>query len=598
MFSTNNYQEKVLLVIQLNRRDWMIKLTALGIGSVAFQRVLAHKVSVSGVITAQMIQDAQWIADIELTDAEKEVLAKQVQEQSENERKLRALNIDADTGPAMAFSPHFFAEHLPEDRTENENRVGTTSARTLDPSWSARTKNNGNSSIDWLDDVSVASTGILEQAVALRTGKITSQRLTELYLSRLKKFDPVLRCVVTLTEELALQQAKQADKELREGKDRGLLHGIPWGAKDIIAVPPFPTTWGAKPYKDTVRLNMATVAARLNEAGAVMLGKLSVGTLAMGDVWHEATTKNPWNVEQGSSGSSAGSSSAVGAGLCTFALGTETLGSIVSPTRRCRVMGLRPSFGRVSRYGCMTLAWSMDKVGPIARHAIDCGIVLHAIEGTDGRDPTVVDRPFIWPTAFDVKQLRVGFIESQLSESERIVFDQLKSDGAQMIPIAFPETIPMGALMVGLDVESAAMHDPLFRTAESDSDMGLWGPSFRKSQFARGIPYVQSMRARTLLIQETERVLRKVDVLLGSDDLVRTNLSGHPSMVVRFGTQELSSPRRSRETVENADAKPKPVVMAPRVIKLTAKFFGDAWLVAVADYIERQLPAKPELPAA
>ena len=218
------------------------------------------------------------------------------------------------------------------------------------------------------------------------------------------------------------------------------------------------------------------------------------------------------------------------------------------------------------------------------------------------KEPTDLTRPssivpFIWPSPFDVKKLRVGFIDSQLSESERIVFDQLKSDGAEMIPIEFPETIPLGALMVGLDVESAAMHDSLFRTAESDSDMGLWGPSFRKSQFARGIPYVQSMRARTLLIQETERVLRRVDVLLGSDDLVRTNLSGHPSMVVRFGTQELTTPRRSREPVENADSKPKPVVMAPRVIKLTAKFFGDAWLVAVADYIERTLPAKPELPA-
>jgi Asp-tRNA(Asn)/Glu-tRNA(Gln) amidotransferase A subunit family amidase len=584
-------------VIQPNRRDWMIKLSAIGIGSVAFQRVLAHKASVSGVITAQMINDAQWIADIELTDAEKEVLAKQVQEQSENERRLRALKIDADTGPAMAFLPHFFAEHLPEDRIEIDNRAGNTAARALDPSWSERTKQNHSGAIDWLDELSVAATGIIDQAEALRTGKLTSQRLTELYLSRLKKFDPVLRCVVTLTEELALQQARQADKELKEGKDRGLLHGIPWGAKDIIAVPPFPTTWGARPYSDTVRVNLATVAARLNEAGAVMLGKLSVGTLAMGDVWHEATTKNPWNVEQGSSGSSAGSSSAVAAGLCTFALGTETLGSIVSPTRRCRVMGLRPSFGRVSRYGCMTLAWSMDKVGPIARHAIDCGIVLNAIQGTDGLDPTVVDRPFIWPTAFDVKKLRVGFIESQLSESERIVLDQLKSDGAKLIPIEFPETIPLGALMIGLDVESAAMHDPLFRTAELDSDMGLWGPSFRKSQFARGIPYVQSMRARTLLIQETERVLRRVDVLLGSDDLVRTNLSGHPSMVVRFGSQELTPATRSRETVENAGGKPKPVVLAPRVIKLTAKFFGDAWLVAVADYIERQLPAKPELPS-
>ena len=580
--------------IPTSRRAWMVQLSAMGIGSVAFQRVLADKASATDTITPQMINDAQWIADIELTDPEKESLCKQLQDQTENERKLRTLNMDADTGPAMAFLPHFFAEHLPEDLLERQRSAKTQVERTIDSSWSDRAKQIGDSNIDWQNELAIAASGIVEQATALRSGRITSQRLTELYLRRLKKFDPILRCVVTLTEKLAMQQAIQADEELKGGKDRGLLHGIPWGAKDIIAVPPFSTTWGAKPYRDMVRPNLATVVSRLNDAGAVMLGKLSVGTLAMGDIWYDATTKNPWNVEQGSSGSSAGSCSAVGAGLCTFALGSETLGSIVSPARRCRVMGLRPSFGRVSRYGCMTLAWSMDKIGPIARHAIDCGIVLSAIQGTDGMDPTVVDRPHIWPAQFDIKKLRIGYMESQLSDNEQLVFDQLQSDGAEMVPLEFPKTIPQEALMVGLDVESAAMHDSLFRTAESDGDMGLWGPSFRKSQFARGIHYVQSMRARTMLIQETERILRKVDILLGSDDLVRTNLSGHPSMIVRFGSQELASPKVKQE--EDEKAKTKPVSMAPRTIKLTAKYFGDAWLVAVADYIERKLPAQPALP--
>ncbi len=581
------------MIFETSRRAWMIRLTALGVGSVAFQKALAHKASETGTITVQMINDAQWIADIELTSKEKEVIAKQIQDQSENERKLRALNIDADTGPAMAFAPYFFAENLPEDLKSREALKAAPSTP-ADTSWSKLAKAKQTGLVDWQEEASIAASGIVEQAAAIRAGKITSQRLTELYLGRLKKYDPILRCVVTLTEELAMQQAKRADIELKEGNDRGLLHGIPWGAKDIIAVPPFPTTWGAKPYRDTVRPNLATVARRLNEAGAVMLGKLSVGTLAMGDIWHEATTKNPWNVEQGSSGSSAGSCSAVAAGLCTFTLGTETLGSIVSPARRCRVMGLRPSFGRVSRYGCMTLAWSMDKVGPIARYAIDCGIVLNAIQGVDGLDPTVVDRLLTWPSQFDIQKLRVGYVPSQLAESERIVFEKLESDGATMVPIEFPQSIPQQALMVGLDVESAAMHDPLFRSAESDSDMGLWGPSFRKSQFVRGIHYIQSMRARTMLIQETERVLRNVDVLLGSDDLVRTNLTGHPSMVVRFGTQELTNPRRE-QTPQESD-KTKPVTTAPRVLKLTSKYFGDAMLVAVADYIEHQMPANPVLP--
>ncbi len=581
---------------QSNRRAWMIQLSALGIGSVAFQRALAHKASVSGVITPQMINDAQWIADVELTDREKETLAKQIQEQTENERKLRALNLDADVGPAMAFVPYFFAENIPDGRNFHDfPNTPKPYAGKIDSSWSARAKQYANSKTDnWDDEVAIAGSGIVEQALAMRAGRLSSQRLTELYLRRIKKFDPVLRCVVTLTEELAMQQAKKADEERWSGNDRGLLHGIPWGAKDIMAVPPFPTTWGAKPYRETVRPNQATVVHRLEAAGAVMLGKLAVGTLAMGDIWHDATTKNPWNVEQGSSGSSAGSCSAVAAGLCTFALGTETLGSIVSPARRCRVMGLRPSFGRVSRFGCMTLAWSMDKVGPIARHAIDCGIVLSAIQGTDGLDPTVVDRALVWPDSFEIKNLRVGYIKSQMSESEQLVFDKLQSDGAKMVSVEFPQTIPQHALMVGLDVESAAMHDPLFRTAESDGDMGLWGPSFRKSQFARGIHYIQSMRARTLLIQETESVLRGVNVILGGDDLVRTNLTGHPSMVVRFGSQELTSLRRGSEP--DAKAESKPVVIAPRTCKLTSRYFGDAALIAVADYIERQIPANPELP--
>ena len=305
------------------RRTWLAQLSAIGIGSVAFQRALAHKASEAGAITAKMVSDAQWMADIELTDQEKETLAKQLQDQSESERKLRAMKLEADTGPAMAFIPHFFAENLSEDRVAPAP-LKKPSASSFDSSWTARL-NQIRSQVDWQDERSIAASGILEQAKALREKKISSQRLTELYLGRLKRLDPILRCVVTLTEELAIAQSKRADEELAQGVDRGLLHGIPWGAKDIIAVPPFPTTWGARPYRDTVRPNLATVAQRLNDAGAVMLGKLSVGTLAMGDIWFDATTKNPWNVEQGSSGSSAGSCSAVAAGLCTFALGPKRL---------------------------------------------------------------------------------------------------------------------------------------------------------------------------------------------------------------------------------------------------------------------------------
>ncbi len=325
-----------------------------------------------------------------------------------------------------------------------------------------------------------------------------------------------------------------------------------------------------------------------------MLAKLSVGTYALGDVWYDATTKNPWNVSQGSSGSSAGSASAVAAGLCTFAIGSETLGSIVSPTRRCRVVGLRPSFGRVSRYGCMPLSWTMDKIGPIARYAVDCGIVLSAIQGPDGKDPTVVERPLKRIEQLDLKNLRIGFAPNQLSPSELLVLERLKEEGAKAVSLEYPNTVPQESLLACLDVESACVFDSLFRKASSEEDFGLWGDSFRKSQFVRGIHYVQSLRARTMLIQETERILRTVDVVLGGDDLLRTNLTGHPSMIIRCGTQNLDA--RARSQTEGIEPSEKPTRFGPRTVKLTAKYFGDAMLVAAGNSIESMMPPDPFLP--
>lgn len=574
-----------------NRRSWLMKLSAIGIGGITFQRALAHKAVESGAVTSAMIQESQWIADIELTDEEKERLLKQLQAQSEHERQLRKLELDTDVGPATAFAPYFFAENLPEDSLQADEAKSLNQQSTK--AWNIRSFEAA-SQTDWSNSVQVAQSSIVEQAMALRSGKITSQRLAKIYLERIKRFDPILRCVVTLTEEHALQQAKRADDMFAAGEDRGILQGIPWGAKDIIAVPPFPTTWGGKPYREQVRPNMATVAQRLNQAGAVMLAKLSVGTYAMGDVWYDATTKNPWNIAQGSSGSSAGSASAVAAGLCAFAIGSETLGSIVSPTRRCRVVGLRPSFGRVSRFGCMPLSWTMDKIGPIARYATDCGIVLSAIQGADGKDPTVVERPLDRIEQLDITKLRIGFVPNQLSQSESMVLERLKQAGAETVTFEYPNTLPQEALLAGLDVESASVFDSLFRSAQTEEDFGLWGDSFRKSQFVRGIHYVQSLRARTLLIQETERILRTMDVVLGGDDLLRTNLTGHPSMIIRCGTQNLDVRSQSEnDKNEKSDTPPR---FGPRTVKLTTKFFGDATLVAVGKTIEAMMPAEPILP--
>ena len=305
-------------------------------------------------------------------------------------------------------------------------------------------------------------------AALLRTRQVSSVELTKLYLSRLRKYDPALKCVITYTDDLAMQQAERADRELAAGHYRGPLHGIPWGAKDLIAWPGYPTTWGATPLKDQVIDTKATVAVRLEEAGAVLVAKMSMGALAEGDRWFGKMTRNPWNVHEGSSGSSAGSACATSAGLVGFALGTETLGSIVSPCGRCGVTGLRPTFGRVSRYGCMTLAWSFDKIGPIARSVEDCAIVFSAIHGFDGFDATVVDRPFDWPLRRDLRSLKVGYVEENTPAADRDELHVLKDLGVKLVPIKLPSKYPVNALTMILDTEAAAVFDEFARQGITD----------------------------------------------------------------------------------------------------------------------------------
>jgi Asp-tRNA(Asn)/Glu-tRNA(Gln) amidotransferase A subunit family amidase len=397
-----------------------------------------------------------------------------------------------------------------------------------------------------------------------------------MYLDRLKQFDPVLHCVVSFHEG-ALDQARRADEELRSGTDRGMLHGIPWGAKDIIAIPGMPTTWGAVDYRDRHRGPLATVAAKMENSGAVLLAKLSVGTLAWGDRWFREMTRNPWEPGKGSSGSSAGSASAAVAGLCGFAIGSETLGSIVSPCRVCCVTGLRPSFGRVSRFGCMTLGWSMDKIGPIARNVEDCAYVFAAMMGADGLDPTVVERPFAWPIEqWDIKKLRVG-LRAKPRGTEKRVADLMAAAGATLVELDFEPEPRMAAMADAISIEAGTMHSPLFEAAEADTQVGEWGPTFREAQFCSAIDYVQSMRARTELIRKTEAKLRTVDFLIGDGDLTRMNLTGHPSLVVAFGENET----RQR----------------PNTIVLTAKYFDEANLLAAGDWLQSQRPPSPKTPS-
>jgi Asp-tRNA(Asn)/Glu-tRNA(Gln) amidotransferase A subunit family amidase len=512
--------------------------------------------------TKEMIRNAGWLSRVPLTDDQCEAIAASLNAKNASVRSLRSMPIDDNTPTAMTFTPWFFANRISENPpTSVASTPKTLALPESIPEFAT------------IDECAFWS--VRQLAAGLRAKKFTSVQLTQMYLDRLRKYDPLLKCVVTYNDQ-AIDQAHRADIELANGNDKGILHGIPWGAKDIIAIPGMPTTWGAVDYQNTVRDGTATIAQRMIDAGAVLLAKLSVGTLAWGDQWFRAMTRNPWDPDKGSSGSSAGSASAAVAGLVGFAIGSETLGSIVSPTRICCTTGLRPTFGRVSRHGCMTLGWSMDKIGPIARFVDDCAAIFPFMIGSDGLDATVVERPFAMPDeAWNVKSLRVG-LPSNARASEKRIAELLEANGATIVPLDLPPDPRILAMTDAITVEAATMHGDLFERITEDSQVGKWAPTFREAQFCSAIDYVRALRARVDLIQKTEAALNEVDLLIGDGDLARMNLTGHPSLVVSFG--------------ENAERK------RPNTVVLTARLFAESVLLATGAWIQKQLPAKPAKP--
>lgn len=531
-----------------SRRRVLQLLTAAGIGSLPFQRALAQQVADTGTVTPEMIERAEWISGLTLDAAAREETARALSGAQQAAEKLRGIPLTNDVGPALHF------------RVAAAGPAGTAAAPTCELALSELERPTA--------DADLAFMSVTQLSSLLRARKVSSVELTKLYLARLAQFDPVLHCVVTLTEELALEQAAQADQELAEGKSRGPLHGIPWGAKDLIAYPPFKTTWGAPQYQEQVVDVKATVAERLDRAGAVLVGKLSLGALAMGDEWFGGQTRNPWNPEQGSSGSSAGSAAAAAGGLVGFALGSETLGSIVSPCRRCGATGLRPTFGRVSRYGCMALAWSMDKIGPIARSVEDCGLILSAIQGPDGLDPTVESRPFVWPESRPLNELRVGYFANDRSIDERDELRVLRELGVQLVPVELPKDPPAELALVILNAEAAAAFDDLLRSGNT-TGLNAWPAAWREAHFATAVDYIRANRVRTLLMQNMQRLFEAVDLYVGGQDLVITNLTGHPTVVMPNGL-------RKRDGVE-----------VPTSITFTGKLFGESTLLQVADAYQR-----------
>jgi Asp-tRNA(Asn)/Glu-tRNA(Gln) amidotransferase A subunit family amidase len=424
-----------------------------------------------------------------------------------------------------------------------------------------------------LDALAFYSVG--ELAALIKTRQITSERLTRFYLERLKKYGPKLECVVTLTEDLALQQAKRADAEIAAGKYRGPLHGIPYGAKDLLAVKGIRTTWGTAPYTNQVFDYDATVIKRLEAAGAVLVAKTTLGELAMGDVWFGGMTRNPWNLKGGSSGSSAGSTAATAAGLIPFGIGSETYGSIVSPCDRCGATGLRPSYGRVSRVGAMPLSWSMDKIGPICRTVEDCAIVFNAIYGPDGLDQSVYDLPFNYDPKLKLNKLRIGYLKGDFDqekgerkENDEATLQKIRALGANLIPVELPD-YPLRNISFVLSTEAATAFDELTRSNRDDlmKQQGgdAWPNAFRQRRFVPAVEYLQAQRLRYLLIQDTAKVFDKVDLFLAPSltgrSLLLSNLTGHPGVVVPNGFTKTGMPTS---------------------ICLVGKLFGEAELLAVA----------------
>ncbi len=490
----------------------------------------------SAKLDRNTVKCAEQLAGLQFTDAEEEMALPGAIRNLESYQALRQLDIPLDTEPAITFRPYLPGKR-PSGRATRNAKLPI--ARTANVRVTSR-----------LDKLAFEPVSVLSSLIESR--RITSTNLTNMYLARLTRYGDQLHCVVTLTGDLALAQAAKADRELKAGRYRGPLHGIPWGAKDLFASKGIRTTWGAKPYENQVPEVDATVVERLRDAGAVLVAKLSMGSLAQGGVWFGGTTRNPWAPDSGSSGSSAGPACATAAGLVAFALGTETRGSIITPASICGVVGLRPTYGRVSRYGAMALSWTMDKIGPMCRSVEDCALVFNAIYGADGRDDTVVDAPFVWNPDVPLSSLRIGYVAKEFETSLtrptatstllKEALEVLRARGAKPEPMELPD-FPTDAINFILSAEAAAAFDDLTRSKGIDrlteQDPGAWPNTFRTSRFIPAVEYIRAQRARTLLNRKMDALMSNYDVFLsparGSASLPIANLTGHPALCLKAG---------------------------------------------------------------
>jgi Asp-tRNA(Asn)/Glu-tRNA(Gln) amidotransferase A subunit family amidase len=523
------------------------------------------------------IEAAERIMWVEYTPDERWLLVQTLDEQLDLVRKRRALELPFDLGPAVTFDPVLPGTVLPEER--GGVRWAPPPGRDL-PTADA--------------DIAFAPLGQLHQL--LRRRKITSAALTDLYLARLKEHGPALECVVTSTADLARAQAAEADQEIRRGRLRGPLHGIPYGLKDLFDTGGIATTWGAEPYQGRIPARDAVVVERLARAGAVLCAKLSVGALAYGDVWFGGRTRNPWNRKEGSSGSSAGSAAATAAGLVGFAIGTETLGSIVSPSNRCGTVGLRPTFGRVPRTGMMPLCWSLDKVGALGRTVEDCAMVLDAIHGRDDGDPASRTRPLRFDARRGARDRAIGYVREwfegkQATGPDIAALRALRQLGAKLVEIELPK-LPFEALLPILLAEAAAAFEPLTLTNQDDQlkrqDREAWPNTFRAARFISAVDLVQAERLRRRAMEEMARMMARVDLIVSPPNeqlLIATNFTGHPSLTLRAGFVE----RRSRTGFDDREPDTGPRFHVPRCVTLWGRLYDEGTLCEVGVALEEAL---------
>jgi Asp-tRNA(Asn)/Glu-tRNA(Gln) amidotransferase A subunit family amidase len=599
-------------MVMLDRRDFMKACSGFGLARTLFPGVLWAQANAEGAkkITKEMIDNAAAIADVPIAEEYKEMMLENLNNQAKSYEEIYKLHIPNSVDPALIFNPV-----LPGMKFETQHKPMRVSAAPQN-AVSGAPKN--------LEDLAFASARELAELV--RTKKVSSVALTEMYLERLKRFDPTLKFVVTLTEDRASAQAREADRDIAAGKYRGPLHGLPWGAKDLLATKGYRTTWGAAGFESQMIDEDATVVKRLDKAGAVLVAKLTLGALALGDHWFGGVTRNPWNTNQGSSGSSAGPASATAAGCVAFSIGSETLGSISSPSTRCGCTGLRPTFGFVPRTGAMALSWSMDKLGPICRSVEDCALVLDAIHGPDGQDRTVANAAFNWSADLDWRKLRVGFLKAEFERKPddqqestkeepaatpeeqkkrdeqkkrreaaraRAEYDRrfndaalakLRAMGVNLVPVEMPK-FPYQSMLSMLFAESAAAFDDLTRsgrdkllTSQKEYD---WPNTFRAARFIPAVEYIQAARARHMAMEAVAKAFEDFDVIVAptnSDQLLITNMTGIPALILPNGLRGGDAPKPASD--DPGDFQNAGGPGTPTSLTFLGKLYGEAELLA------------------